>query len=602
MIFRTAVQWAAVVVGVGVGCTPRLSVPDLGRLYDRAASASDSQRNPVIVIPGILGSHLRQVRTDRVVWGAFSPGFADPRDPEGARLVALPMREGVPLAALTDDVEPAGVLDRIELPVFGLPVRLSAYARILGVLGAGGYRDQSFGESGAINYGTDHYTCFQFDYDWRRDNVENARRLARFIRVTRAFVQERIRRREGVPDADVRFDIVAHSMGGLVARYFLQYGDADLPADGSLPPLTWAGSRHIDKVILVGTPNAGSARAITELVEGADFAPGLVPAYDAALLGTFPSIYQLLPRDRHGALVDARTGGRITGILDAALWERMGWGLASPRADRVLERLLPGTPDPAARRRIARDHLAKCLTRARHFTAALDRPAPLPRGLQLCLFAGDAEPTDAVIAADPADGSVRVAERGPGDDTVLRTSTLLDERVGRPWTPRLVSPIEWSAVTFLFTDHLGLTTSPAFADNVLFLLLEAPRPPRPPAPPAPFSAPAGRTGLNSRRSSLYAAPARAHPIRRHRGDGPWLDRPTSPTASAPRPKPSATPTPCSSARGPAWAWTRACPTSAGPKASGRPIRRSAAGSSPRCPTPSGSAATPPWPGGSSATG
>jgi hypothetical protein len=30
-------------------------------------------------------------------------------------------------------------------------------------------------------------------------------------------------------------------------------------------------------------------------------------------------------------------------------------------------------------------------------------------------------------------------------------------------------------VTFLFTDHLGLTRDPAFADNVLYLLLEDPR-------------------------------------------------------------------------------------------------------------------------------
>ena len=44
-------------------------------------------------------------------------------------------------------------------------------------------------------------------------------------------------RRYGVRDAPVKFDIVAHSMGGIVARYAMMYGGADLPADGSLPPL-----------------------------------------------------------------------------------------------------------------------------------------------------------------------------------------------------------------------------------------------------------------------------------------------------------------------------------------------------------------------------
>jgi hypothetical protein len=39
-----------------------------------------------------------------------------------------------------------------------------------------------------------------------------------------------------------------------------------------------------------------------------------------------------------------------------------------------------------------------------------------------------------------------------------------------------VSPIHFSNVTFLFTDHIGLTSDPAFTDNVLYQLLEAPRP------------------------------------------------------------------------------------------------------------------------------
>jgi hypothetical protein len=52
----------------------------------------------------------------------------------------------------------------------------------------------------------------------------------------------------------------------------------------------------------------------------------------------------------------------------------------------------------------------------------------------------------------------------------------MDERAGRGETSsRLVSPIAWSDVTFLFTDHVGLTKYPAFTDNVLYLLLESPR-------------------------------------------------------------------------------------------------------------------------------
>ena len=60
---------------------------------------------------------------------------------------------------------------------------------------------------------------------------------------------------------------------------------------------------------------------------------------------------------------------------------------------------------------------------------------------------------------------------------VSRPSALMDERysTGTKWTPRLVSPIKWTSVNFLFADHLGLTSDPGFTDNVLFLLLESPR-------------------------------------------------------------------------------------------------------------------------------
>src|SRR5262249_38441716 len=180
------------------GCTAQIKPPDLGGLYSRAAKTQ--RRNPVIVIPGILGSKLVDERTHRVVWGAFSGDYANPQTPDGARLVALPMREGATLAELRDDVRPDGVLDRGRLNLLGLPVELQAYVNILATLGVGGYRDQLLGQAGAVDYGPLHYTCFQFDYDWRRDNVENARRLAEFIREKRAYCAKAAPRESGLTE------------------------------------------------------------------------------------------------------------------------------------------------------------------------------------------------------------------------------------------------------------------------------------------------------------------------------------------------------------------------------------------------------------------
>ena len=462
-----------------VGCTTFARRPQLGTIYNRAAQFYNELRNPIIVIPGIGGSRLRDSNTGRIVWGAFEGEYANPKSAAGARLIALPMREGVPLRELHDEAAADGVLDTLKATIFGLPVRLRAYVDILATLGVGGYLDESLGTLGAIDYGHDHYTCFQFPYDWRRDNVENAARLHQFILEKRSYVRDEIRKRYGV-DRDVKFDIVAHSMGGLIARYYRLYGPADLPADGSTPAVTWAGLRYVDRVILVGTPNAGSLDALTDLVNGSRVGRFL-PWYPPALVGTFPSVYQLLPRTRHGALVESEeTGAARVDVLDPALWERMAWGLASPDQDGILQWLLPDAPDAAARRGIALDHQRKALERARQFAAALDQPEPPHEGGDLYLIAGDAEPTPQVAALHGRSGGLEVIRRGAGDGTVLRSSALLDERVGATWIPTLVSPIAWRGVTFLFTDHLGMTRDPAFADNVLYLLLEDRR--REPAP------------------------------------------------------------------------------------------------------------------------
>lgn len=77
--------------------------------------------------------------------------YVRPDDPADARLVALPMRPGVPLRELRDDVRPDGVLDRVPVRVLGVPVEVRAYVQLLGALGSGGYRDESLGLSGAAS-------------------------------------------------------------------------------------------------------------------------------------------------------------------------------------------------------------------------------------------------------------------------------------------------------------------------------------------------------------------------------------------------------------------------------------------------------------------
>ena len=97
-----------------------------------------------------------------------------------------------------------------------------------------------------------------------------------------------------------------------------------------------------------------------------------------------------------------------------------------------------------------------------------------PQSFHLYLVAGDAEATDK-IARVGKNGKLSVTERGPGDGVVLRSSALMDERGPDSQTSRLISPIGWKQVMFLFSDHRNITNDPTFTDNLLYILLERPR-------------------------------------------------------------------------------------------------------------------------------
>lgn len=484
---------------------PRDRAPDIRSLY--AAAARDEIRNPVIVIHGILGARLEQRSTGKVVFGAFDSTSLDPSKPDGARALALPLE--VPASARdydpsTADVVPTGPLERFDVELFYGTVSVDVYAKMIRALGIGGFRDPVLVDPSTPAYADDHYTCYTFFYDWRRDNVENAIRFGAFVEESRTEIEARAQRRitklraSNLPDERAhaerlaawlergfRFDVVAHSMGGLIARYYLRHGAVDLPSDGSLPPITWAGSEHIDRLVMVGTPNLGAIESLQKLVLG--FAPSyFLPEYDVAVLGSMPSIYQLMPRVDGGWIRD-QTGQPIElDFFDVEEWDRNGWGLLSSDAKRVLSWLLPEVESGARRHAIAKRYLAYCLDRARRFQASLDRRAATRSPTHLIAFAGDAEPTAAFAEARRSEGGSWILNFRPneftlpGDGTVTRASAIGDlrPRTDRGVHRRLRSPVDWERVFFLRDDHLGLTSNPTFVNNLLFQLLEEELPPR----------------------------------------------------------------------------------------------------------------------------
>lgn len=138
-------------------------------------------------------------------------------------------------------------------------------------------------------------------YDWRLSCRYNAQRLGTIIEPALHRWRD-----QGGPYADAQVVFVCHSMGGLIARWYLE---------------KCGGAAITRKLITLGTPYRGAARALGQLVNGAS--PGLGPLR-LELTGfarSMPSLYQLLPEYaclQHGGDL-ARTTEVTLPELDSAM-------------------------------------------------------------------------------------------------------------------------------------------------------------------------------------------------------------------------------------------------------------------------------------------
>jgi len=355
--------WALVAVSlVSSGCISARRTPDLENIF--ASARTRTGKRPVIVIPGILGSELINSKTGETVWPS---AFRTSND-------VLPISPN--LEANRDDLVPGKVLETVRLARI-LP-EVYVYRDLLEALRHyAGYREGSWENPGADG---DRDTFYVFSYDWRRDNVANARELIRRIEQ----LKQRLQRR------DLKFNIIAHSMGGLIARYAAMYGDADLPADGVAIQPTWQGATHISKIVMIGTPNEGSTDAFATLVEGYSITEGLrrrVPllnkltAEDAAHT---PSVFQLMPHRQAVKFLDENLQPLQIDLYDPEVWKHYGWGaIYSPDLRHHFN----------ANAEQLDAYLAATLKRARRFHEALDAVQSPDAPVVLLAIGGDCEET-----------------------------------------------------------------------------------------------------------------------------------------------------------------------------------------------------------------
>jgi pimeloyl-ACP methyl ester carboxylesterase len=212
----------------------------------------------IVFLPGLLGSSLIDANR-KVVWG-FSP-----------RLLAQAIISGKPLDRLRlptdgspDGIEAGRVLAEGQAAMLPELLGVSPYTKLLRAL-----RHDIALHPAAV---------MEAPYDWRRSIADTA--LALRDRIERHLESWR---GHAKGSREAKLTLVGHSMGGLVARYYVEVLGAD---------------SEVSRVLTLGTPHYGSVKALLALHHGRVLKLGAHHTHVRDLVRTLPSVYELAPSYR----------------------------------------------------------------------------------------------------------------------------------------------------------------------------------------------------------------------------------------------------------------------------------------------------------------
>lgn len=394
--------------------------------------------NPIIIIPGIKGSQLVDPVTEKVIWGKiFDLEVVDPH-----KALIKPDKDGIelpidkrPITSNRDRIVPTSVLTKYKL-IYHI-AEIEAYQSLIEVFTKCGLSE------GDIQQCTINDNLYLFAYDWRRDLVETAQLLSDRI--------EEIKRSYNNPNQKV--DIIAHSMGGLIAMYYMMYGSTDVVSDGRLVfNPSYEGAENIGKAFMISVPYGGNIFAFKSLHNG-DY---LGPSVTVSNLATFtmPSLYQLLPI-KSNIFVDKKGNHVELDIFNIENWLKHGISIFNQSVWREFEQnceiIFPGSGKELSiqRRFDFIDFIDINLKRGKRFQSALQNFDWEKTDVTHYVVAGDCKPTlkaVKLIKNDNASYDIKIVKKRRfkekfyhtelGDGTILISSqaeniqTAFDSKVG----------------------------------------------------------------------------------------------------------------------------------------------------------------------------
>ena len=223
-------------------------------------------RDLIVILPGILGSVLQ--KDGRDLWAVSGQAIWNILRTGGNAVGDLKVQQDDPDAENLDDgIRATRLVENVSI--------------IPGLMKIDGYTDatrtivNNFSNvtQGDIYNDPDDQAAnfYHFPYDWRRDNQVAAKILKRLL-------DKRLkcwREHSGNPNAKVI--LLAHSMGGLISRYYLE---------------VLGGWTDCKALFTFGTPYRGSVKAVDFLANG--YKEAFIDL--TQVLRSMTSVYQLLPR------------------------------------------------------------------------------------------------------------------------------------------------------------------------------------------------------------------------------------------------------------------------------------------------------------------